>query len=556
MLQTIIKPNTYQDSVSLMQLSASLSRSEELGQVSIMMGTPANKDIFVSTGFGTPELAQAGPSDMVIVVESDAPDVRDVVMGQIEEFLTNQSRSSSRRAYTNVASLERATSQLPEANFALISIPGEYAAQEARRSLERGLHVMMFSDNVSVADEVELKQRGKELGLLVMGPDCGTSAIDGIPLAFANVARRGNIGIVGASGTGTQEIMCQIDRLGGGVSHALGLGGRDLKADVAGISCLQALHALDADPDTEVIVLVSKPPAPSVRSKILEACQELTKPVVAVLLGEQPDAPVEGNVNFAYTLAETARVAVSLAPLQHFAAGQDRVRGLYCGGTLASEAAMMLAAGLGVPEDADHPEGYMLRHDGHEVIDLGDDAYTVGRPHPMMDPSLRASMIEKAFSDEKMAVLLLDVVLGYGSHEDPAAPVAEAVMKGRKTADEAGRSVLVVASVCGTAGDPQGLQAQEDTLRAAGIHVLPNNETAVRFALSAVTQRAAAANSPTGEAGGHLVQLLADGPQVINIGLSSFADNLAAAGAPVVQYNWAPVAGGDRHLQQLLDALT
>lgn len=554
-MQTIIKPNTYQDSVSLMLLSTSLSGSGRVGRVSIMMGTPANKDIFASTGFGTTELDGAGPSDLVVVIDSDAQDAYDFVTEQVKEFLTTQAKASSRNAYTTVASLERATSVLPDANLALISIPGEYAAQEARRTLERGLHTMIFSDNVSVADEVALKRRGRELGLLVMGPDCGTSAIDGVPLAFANVARAGTIGIVGASGTGTQEIMCQIDRLGGGVSHAIGLGGRDLKEDVAGSACLQALHALDADPGTEIIVLVSKPPAPSVREKVLHACQALSKPVVAVLLGERPEAAVDGNVSYAYTLAETARTAVSLAPPTAFAAGQDRVRGLFCGGTLASEAAMMLAEGLGIPEDAEHADGYMIRHDGHEVIDLGDDAYTVGRPHPMMDPSLRASMIEDSFEDERLAVLLLDVVLGYGSHPDPATPVAEAVSNGRKRAEESGRNVIVVASVCGTAADPQGLQAQEDILREAGIRVLPSNEAAVRFALSAVASRAPAprhaeaVDSP-------LARLLAEGPRVINIGLSSFADNLAAAGAPVVQYTWAPVAGGDRRMQQLLDALT
>lgn len=554
MLQTIVKPNTYQDSVSLMLLSTDLSGSDGIERVSIMMGTPANKEIFANTGFETPQMRDAGPSDMVIVVDSDAADAEKIVTAKVEDFLTNQAQASSHRTYAKVASLERAMSELPEANLALISIPGEHAGQEARRTLERGMHTMIFSDNVSVEDEVALKQRGKELGLIVMGPDCGTSMIRGVPLAFANVVREGSIGIVGASGTGTQEVMCQIDRLGGGVSHALGLGGRDLKADVAGLACLQALQALDADPSTEVIVLVSKPPAPSVRADIIDVCQRLTKPVVAVLLGERPQTARDGNVRYAYTLAETARVAVSLAPAIGFTEPQKHVRGLFCGGTLASEAAMLLAEGLDIPEDAEHADGYMIRHDGNEVIDLGDDAYTVGRPHPMMDPSLRATMIEESFDDETLAVLLVDVVLGYGSHPDPATPVAEAVRKGREKAERAGRTVLVAASVCGTSSDPQGLDQQEQTLREAGIRVLPSNEDAVRCAVSAVTgsgreQHSADDSNP-------LARLLADGPRVINIGLPSFADDLSTVGAPVVQYTWAPIAGGDKRMQQLLAALS
>lgn len=554
MLQTIIKPNTYQDSVSLMLLSTHLTGSDGIDRVSIMMGTPANKEIFASTGFETPEMREAGPSDMVIVVDSDSDDAEQLVTAQVEDFLSNQAQAASHRSFAKVASLERALAELPDANFALISIPGEYAAQEARRALERGLHTMLFSDNVSVEDEIALKQRGKELGLIVMGPDCGTSMIDGVPLAFSNVTRRGSIGIVGASGTGTQEIMCQIDRLGGGVSHALGLGGRDLKKDVAGIACMQALQALDADPSTEVIVLVSKPPAPSVRADILDVCQKLSKPVVAVLLGERPAVERDGNVRYGYTLAETARVAVSLAPAIRLTEKQTHVRGLFCGGTLASEAAMLLAEGLSIPEDADHDKGYMIRHDGHEVIDLGDDAYTVGRPHPMMDPSLRATMIEQSFEDETLAVLLVDVVLGYGSHPDPATPVAEAVRKGREKAEGDGRTVLVVASVCGTSSDPQSLEQQEQTLLDAGIRVLPSNADAVRCALSAVT--GTGREHHTADESDPLGRLLTDGPRVINIGLPSFADDLSTAGAPVVQYTWAPIAGGDKRMQQLLLALT
>lgn len=552
MLATIIRKNTYQDSVSLMSLSSRLSGADGVDRVSLMMGTPANKEILANTGLYMTDMDAAGPSDLIIAIEATDPAAPQQVQDDFDRFLTDQSAVSARSGYPVVASLERAMTVLPSANMALISVPGEYAAREARRMLDRGLHTMIFSDNVSVADEVALKEYARELGLLCMGPDCGTSAIGGIPLGFANVARPGWIGIVGASGTGTQEVMTQVDQLGGGVSHALGLGGRDLSSAVGGKTCLQALAALDADPATEVIVLISKPPAPEVRAAVMQACQELSKPVVAVLLGERPDVAREGNIRYAYTLDQAAREAVSIAPRVPFAASQRTVRGLFCGGTLASEAAMLLSEGLDIPTDAEHTAGSMISYDGHQVIDLGDDAYTVGRPHPMMDPSLRNEMVAAAFDDPDVAVVLIDVVLGYGSHEDPAGAVAEPIQAGLERARGAGREVLVVASVCGTNGDPQGLVSQQETLRAAGVHVLPSNATAVAFALSALTRVDTAAVPETSAA----TELLAHGPSVVNAGVTWFADALQDCGAPVVQYSWAPVAGGDPRLQRLLELLS
>lgn len=553
MIATVIKPNTYQDSVSLMALSSRLSTLEGVEKVSLMMGTPANKEILGNTGMFTPDMDGAGPSDLIIAIDALEQSAADAVAEAFDEALANQSSNSGSAGFPTVASLDRALAVLPEANLALISVPGEYAAGEARRMLERGLHTMIFSDNVTVEDEVALKTLADERGLLCMGPDCGTSAVKGIPLAFANVVRPGPIGIVGASGTGTQEVMCQIDQLGGGVSSALGLGGRDLSEAVGARSALAALRALDGDPATEVVVLVSKPPAPSVREKVMAACQELSKPVVVVLLGERPAAAREGNVQFAYTLDEAARLAVSTAPSTAFAQGQRTIRGLYCGGTLANEAAMLIAEGLEIPADAEHPAGYMISFDGNEVIDLGDDAYTVGRPHPMMDPSLRAEMIAESFDNPELAVLLLDVVLGYGSHEDPAGAIAPAISDGIERARQAGREVLVVASVCGTATDPQGLAAQQAILREAGVVVLPSNAMAVNYCLSALR---APRDVTAPVSAGPLGDLLADGPRVVNAGVTWFSDALHESGAPVVQYNWAPIAGGDPRLQRLLELLS
>lgn len=563
MLTTVVKPNTYQDSVSLMLLSQQLTGLPGVNKVSVMMGTPANKDILRATGFSSDELDAAQAGDLVLAADvDDGVDSHDV-MAAAETALKDQARASAGTTLRTARSLDRSLAIVPDANLALVSIPGEYVADEVLGLLERGLNVMIFSDNVSIDDEVALKRTARERGLLVMGPDCGTAAIGGVPLAFANVVRRGNIGIAGASGTGTQEIMTQIDQLGGGVSSAIGLGGRDLSEAVDGITCLQALDALEADPATSVIVLVSKPPAPSVGARIEERAQQLTKKVVVVFLGAKPTVEHLGNISYAYTLADAAARAVELAGRGRptFAATQRWIKGLYTGGTLASEAAMVIRDELGLAEgDASHARGYMLRSEGHEIIDLGDDVYTRARPHPMIDPSTRVELLPALFDDEGTAVVLLDIVIGFGASEDPAGALVPAIQDGIARAFKAGREVVVVASVCGTRADFQGFDEQQRALRDAGVTVLPNNAAAVRHAVSLVTDRLRGFGGSDGSRSGaapppRISELLVDGPTVVNVGLRSFAETLDAAGTTTVQYDWSPAAGGDRRLAALIRAL-
>ena len=559
MLFSIIKPNTYQDSLRLMHLSKTLNGTDGIARVSIMMGTPANKEILRAAGLGAPDLDGASPTDLVIAADVTDATVGESLVAKVDEFLSHQVSASSRSGLRSARSLERALSIVGEANLALVSIPGEYVASEVHRLLDRDIHAFIFSDNVSIEDEVALKRKARERGLLVMGPDCGTGTLRGLPLAFANMVHDGSIGLVGASGTGLQEVMVQIDRLGGGVSHAIGLGGRDLSAEVGGITCLQALRALDADAATTTIVLISKPPAASVRDEVIAVASTLSKPVVAILLGERPEVEVDGNVHYARTLEETAMVAVELAGTRAsrpvtLRPEQRWIKALYTGGSLASEAAMLLGGALGVTADAQHPAGYLIRSGGHEVIDLGDDVYTRGRPHPMIDPSLRTERIPAVFDDPENAVLLLDVVLGYGSDPDPAGALAPVIADGLARLRADGRDLAVVASVCGTEDDPQSLSAQTLTLEQAGIAVLPNNAAAVRHALAILRRRDAEAASPAA-APEPIRRLLSEPPRIVNIGLRGFAETLHDRGAPVVQYDWSPVAGGDRRLQSLIDAL-
>jgi FdrA protein len=559
MLATVIKPNTYQDSVSLMLVSQQLTTLPGVNKVSVMMGTPANKDILRATGFSSPELDSAQAGDLVLGVDIDDTTDAAAVVTKAEEALGNQARRSTSSGIHSVHTLTRALEIVPDANLALVSIPGEYVTDEVAGLLKRGLNVMIFSDHVSIDDELALKQAAREHGLLLMGPDCGTAAIRGVPLAFANVVADGNIGIVGAAGTGNQEVMSQIDQLGGGISNAIGLGGRDLSTEVGGIMCLQALAALDDDPATSTIVIISKPPAQAVRERIQRYAQHLTKRTVAVFIGEKPSVDRRGNITFAYTLADAAARAVELSGRgrPRFGPTQRWIKGLYTGGTLASEAAMLIRDAFDLKDDdPSHDQGYVLRAGGHEVIDLGDDAYTRGRPHPMIDPTARRDRLPAVFDDVGTAVILLDVVLGFGSADDPAGALVPAIREGIARAADAGRRVAVVASVCGTSRDIQGYEEQRRKLVEAGVTVLPNNAAAVRHALSLIAEPLHP--SPTMEAEPtprRIAQLLEDGPKVINIGLRSFAETLDAVGVSTVQYDWSPRAGGNPRLVRLLRAL-
>ncbi|MEB0950457.1 acyl-CoA synthetase FdrA [Citrobacter sedlakii] len=552
MIYAFIKKGSFQDSVSLMIISRKLSERPEVDQVSVMMGTPANKAMLDSTGFWHDDFADATPNDICVAVRTQEarPGILDLVREQLEKELSAIANASgSSQQLLKARRWESACLKLPQANLLLVSVAGEYAASVAREGLLAGKNVMLFSDNVPLAQEVELKTLARERGLIVMGPDCGTAMIAGSPLAFANVLPEGGIGVIGASGTGIQEVTSQIALRHQGISHAIGLGGRDLSAEVGGISALTALEMLAGDDATRVIAFVSKPPSPQVRTRIITAMQKVGKPVVALFLGSKPERRREGNVWLANSLSDAAQLAVLLMRVAQQRVSQPAVvgktiYGLYAGGTLAAEAAMLLSAGLGVPVSETHADGVMLEAEGHRIVDLGDDSYTLGRPHPMIDPTTRSIEIEKLAAMPEVGVLLLDVVLGYGACADPAGAVVEAVEQVRAKRDA---PLVTIATLTGTDGDPQGRSDQTDILRAAGIAVVETLEEAVLLAVSLTRHQ------DVGSATRH--SALLDGIQVINAGLRSFALDLQSSGTPVVHYQWAPVAGGNARLASLLKQL-
>ena len=424
-------------------------------------------------------------------------------------------------------------------------------AELANQALDRNLNVMMFSDNVTLEDEIQLKTRAREKGLLVMGPDCGTSMIAATPLAFANVMPEGNIGVIGASGTGIQELCSQIALAGEGITHAIGLGGRDLSREVGGISALTALEMLSADEKSEVLAFVSKPPAEAVRLKIVNAMKATGKPTVALFLGYTPAVARDENVWFASSLDEAARLACllsrvtarrnAIAPVS-----SGFICGLYTGGTLAAEAAGLLAGHLGVEADDTHHHGMMLDADGHQIIDLGDDFYTVGRPNPMIDPALRNQIIADLGAKPQVRVLLLDVVIGFGATADPAASLVSAWQKACAARSDS-QPLYAIATVTGTERDPQCRSQQIATLEDAGIAVVSS--------LPEATLLAAALIHPLSSATQQHTPSLLENVAVINIGLRSFALELQSASKPVVHYQWSPVAGGNKKLARLLERL-
>ncbi len=491
--------NFYRDSVSLMQLSARLAALPGIGQASAIMASAANLAL-LSEAKLLDGATDAGPNDLLIALEGRDRAALDAAISQAEAAFRDKPAARGVRRQP-VRSLEMGLEATPGANLALVSTPGDYAAAEALKALRLGLNVMLFSDNVPGNDEVMLKRLARDRGLMVMGPDCGTAIIGGVPLGFANVVRRGAIGVVAASGTGLQQVTALVDRLGEGISQAIGTGGHDLSAEVGGITMLQGLEGLAADKATKVIVLVSKPPAAEVAEKILAAARRAKKPVVVNFLGADPKSIVGPKLHPAKTLEDAAHAAVALsrgkaprrAPqmkitrLPRLRRGQKYVRGLYSGGTFCYEAALLLGEALS-PVYSNTPVGKTARLDdvwkskANTVVDLGDDLFTRGRPHPMIDHRLRNDRILAEAADPATAVILLDMVLGYGSHANPAGEVAPVIGKARTRAAKAGRKVAFVGFVCGTEGDPQGFAAQEKALRNAGMILLPSNAQAVRLA--------------------------------------------------------------------------
>jgi FdrA protein len=458
--RVIVRRGAYYDSVTLMLVSRAAAGEDGAEEVAVGMATPLNLELLAGQGFAVDE--GIGPNDLVIAVRARDEAAADAAVAAVDRELAAKGAAPPAAAERPAArSLASAARRDPELSVAFLSIPGEHVAAEAAAALEAGLHVFCFSDGVSLDVEAALKRRAIERGLLFMGADCGTAVIDGVALGFANAVERGPVGIVGASGTGIQEVTCLLDAAGIGISHAIGVGGRDLSAEVGGVMMRRGLELLAGDDGTEAIVAISKPPAPDVAAALEAAAAAAGKPVVLAFLGD------DGGSSGSLEAAAARAASLAGAALPRFEAELRRppapgdVRGLYSGGTLCAEAAAIVGRG--------------------EFVDFGADEYTRGRAHPMIDPSLRIEALTAAARAPGVAVVLLDVVLGYGAHADPAAELAPVIAD----ALAARADLHVIVALCGAAGDPQGLDRQRERLEGAGAVVTRSNAQAARLAVEA-----------------------------------------------------------------------
>jgi FdrA protein len=468
-----------------MQISSALTASSGVRQALVAMATPVNLALLSDMDFETP--VDASPNDLVVAFVAEDDESLAAALDQLERELTGPATPTARTPGSpDVAVAPRTTATAARTagtGLALVSTPGPYAFVEAMDALDAGLSVLVFSDNVPVEHEVRLKRYAADRGLLVMGPDCGTAVVGGVGLGFANVVRPGPVGLVAASGTGAQQMMCLLAAAGVGISHCLGVGGRDLSGDVGGAATHAAMDALDADPDTRLIVVLSKPPAVEVAEEVRAHAAKLSTPVLVAPLGPHaPDLTVVAEDVLAH-LAVPVPEWPTWEPSQPLAPPGDGgwLRGLFSGGTLCVEALVVAASVLGpvrsnIPLRPEWTVGTVA--EGHTMLDLGADEYTLGRPHPMLDPGPRVGMLEREAADPRTAVLLLDVVLGHGAHPDPAAELAPAIRSALRRPEP----LSVVVSLVGTPEDPQGLTDQASALRSAGAWVYLSNAAAARHA--------------------------------------------------------------------------
>jgi FdrA protein len=510
MIKGTIKKGEYFDSVTLMIVSKEVNKIDGVIDSSVIMGTNENKSILKMAELYVDIFDEADDTDMLIVISYENEQAYENSLEKVEEELLAIRNKSDDTDDFNPKSFDGAIKQMPEANLSLISVAGKYATQEAQKALNNGLHVMMFSDNVSVEDEINLKKQAIEKGLLMMGPDCGTAIINGVPLAFANVVSRGNIGIVAASGTGLQEVSSIITNLGGGISQAIGTGGRDVKKEVGGIMFIEALKALNNDAQTEVIALVSKPPHVEVLDKIAVEIKKISKPIVAIFIGADAETIKKSGAIPATNLEEAAVIATALAKNEEYSAALSALkqrkinnlelakklaknnngkylRGLFSGGTLCDETQLLFKDTIGytysnTPLNPDFQLDNIWKSKENTIIDLGEDEFTSGRPHPMIDFSLRNKRIIQEAKDPETKVILLDVVLGYGSNLAPD----DELVPNFKQAKEINPNVTIICSITGTDKDPQNRAKIKQALENAGAIVMNTNVEAGELAESII----------------------------------------------------------------------
>ncbi len=507
MIKGIVKKGEYFDSVSLMIVGKDIAQMDYVQDATVVMATQENKSILKTADLYLNEFEKYDDTDLLIVIKSDYEDKFDEMFENVDIFLSEIRNKKDNQGSFTPKSLDGAIKIQPDSNLSLISIAGKYAGNEAMKALKKGLNVMLFSDNVPLETEIELKKYALAHDLLMMGPDCGTAIINGVPLAFSNVVNRGSIGIIAASGTGLQEVSSIISEEGFGISQAIGTGGRDIKEQVGGMMFIASLEALKDDDETKVIVLVSKPPHPTVLKKINSKLKEISKPVVSIFLGADRSLIEESGAIAAETLEEAALLACAISDnletskvaefleerrvsygsivdkeVEKISSGRKYIRGLFSGGTLCDEAQIILGKDIeNIFSNRSADEKFALEDSWlskeHTLVDLGEDEFTVGRLHPMMDFDLRNKRILQEAQDKKTAIILFDLVLGYGANIDPISEILPIIKEAQIIVPD----ISFICSVTGTEQDPQNKNKVIEILEKNDILVMPSNAAAAEI---------------------------------------------------------------------------
>ncbi|MEN2974437.1 MAG: hypothetical protein ABDH32_02525 [Candidatus Caldarchaeales archaeon] len=509
-VKNVVKENFFRDSLQLMQLSEEVKKIDGVVDAALVMGTSTNKEILERLGLLTDEGRAATPNDLVLAIKARDENLLPNIISNIEDMLTKPSISLQPSIEKTYFSLDSALEDMPDVNLAVISIPGQYVKELALKILEKNIHIHLFSDHVPIEDEVELKKYASERGLLVLGPGAGTSIINGKAIAFANKVRTGPIGVVAAAGTGLQEVSVLLDKVGLGISQGLGVGGNDVKEAVGGIMTIDCIKALEADEDTKSIMVISKPPDSSVLKKIIQFIEgETRKPFVLCFLGTRkyippkklakrihsvrslqlavldmvkmnsPEKYREARSKISLKLSELKKLCRNLS--KNLKADQRYLRALYTGGTLMYESLLIYRELIGkdvysnAPLDLKYKLEDSYKSRMHTVVDLGEEEFTAGRPHPMIDPTIRKIRLIEEAKDPEVAVITLDFVLGYGAHPDPVGAMQDSIIEARKIAEKDSRQIVILGHVCGTEADPQNSMVQEEKLKNLGVLVFPTN---------------------------------------------------------------------------------
>jgi FdrA protein len=508
----VIRKNQYYDSIFLMGINKRLSDFAGVKQTAVLMGSDRNKELLAEIGIHGPLIDAAQPNDLIVAIVAETQKI-------VDEVLENLDLALQAISYSTPASVlhtfEEGLTQKPGANLAVISIPGEYAAREARKAIDAGLNVFIFSSNVTIEEELDLKRFASQKNLLVMGPDCGTSLIGGVGIGFANVVRQGGIGVIGASGTGLQEFTSQVHNAGLGISHAIGTGTKDVSDAIGGLTTLAAIDALEADSNTRIIAFVSKPPGKQTHAKLIQRLKNCQKPVICCFIGADIISPAGSQLHFTRTIDEAVLWAIQLeggryTPLeQHFmpeeleaieierarwSPEQKYIRGIFAGGTFCYQSQQILRdAGLEVYSNAPLDPKFNLEHldqsRAHTLVDMGDEYFTLGKPHPMIDGTLRCRRILAESQDPKVAILFLDFILGYNASPDPVGELLDAIIQAKQAATNRGSHLTIVASLCGTEHDTQDLNLQAKLLKDQGAYVFNSNAKAALFCARLLTNR-------------------------------------------------------------------